>query len=440
MKLRDYQVDLIEKTRDSFRRGSMKPLVVLPCGGGKTVCFAYMASENVKKGGYVYFFVHRRELVDQTIETFKNFGIDMSNVYIGMVQSATKIKDIPEPTLIIFDEAHHAAASTWKVILEKWPGVHVVGLTATPKRQDGKSLAAAFDDLVVGVTAKWLIDNKYLSDFDYYAPKLSTLNTADFKIRGSEYDMSQVSDVMLASKIYGDIKKYLNFNRKTIIYAPSIEFSKMLEREIPGVVHFDGTTKASDRSLIVERFRRGEIKVLSNVDLIGEGFDVPDCEVVMLLRPTQSLTLFIQQSMRALRYKENKRATIYDMVGNVFTHGLPTQYENWELEGTVRNKPGAMDELKIRMCNSCFRVYEGKGPLCPYCGFDNGKTKLEILQDESAELEKIEEMKKKEARREVGMAKSMDELIAIGKSRGYKNPKYWAMQVMKNRNRRSKNI
>ena len=126
---------------------------------------------------------------------------------------------------------------------------------------------------------------------------------------------------MLKNKIYGDIKKYLDPSRKTIIYSPSVDFSKSLNAL--GVVHVDGTTPLVERNDIINKFRTGEIMHLTNVDLFGEGFDIPDCEVVILLRPTKSTTLFIQQTMRALRFVENKRATIYDLVGNVFTHGLP---------------------------------------------------------------------------------------------------------------------
>lgn len=115
--LRDYQSHLINKTREAMRKGYRKPLVVLPCGGGKTVMFAYMAREHVKMGGYVHFYVHRRELIDQTIQTFKAFNIPMEGVYIGMVQKRSFHKT--KPTLIIFDEAHHATAKLWTNITDK---------------------------------------------------------------------------------------------------------------------------------------------------------------------------------------------------------------------------------------------------------------------------------------------------------------------------------
>lgn len=435
MKLRKYQADLMQATRNAMSAGYKRPIVVLPCGGGKTVMFAYMASEHVARGGTVLFLVHRRELIAQTLDTFARVGIPLDGVHVGMVQSAKKLQITP--TLIIFDECQHAVAATWRAIIDRWPSVYIVGLTATPKRTDGSSLAAVFDTLVNGVSAQWLIDNKYLAPYDYYAPRLSTIKQSDFVTKGSDYDLEQVSDIMLKSKIYGDIKKYIDPSRKTIIYAPSIEFSKSLANNIDGITHFDGTTPTAERDAIIADFRAGRIMALTNVDLIGEGFDVPDCEVIMLLRPTQSLVLYIQQAMRGLRYIDGKRATIYDLVGNVFTHGMPTQTVEWDLVGKIKSARGSADEVLVRLCGNCFRVYEGKLPICPYCGHDNGKTRVEIATDERVELERIEYIKKRDARREVGMSQSLDDLIKLGIKRGYKNPTYWAKSIINAR--RSKN-
>lgn len=437
MKLRNYQSDLIDDTRQAFSEGYKAPLVVLPCGAGKTVMFAYMARAHVELGGYVHFYVHRRELIDQTLDTFKTFKIPMDNIYIGTVQ--TRTPHHTEPSLIIFDEAHHATAMQWTNIIKRYPSASIVGLTATPVRLSGESLSYIFDTLIEGVDAQWLIKNKYLSDFDYYAPQLTTLKPSDIIVeRGSDYDGNTIGDIMLKSKIYGDVKKYLHPKRKTIIYAPSIALSKSLKSL--GVVHVDGDTPANERKRIVEEFKNGHIMHITNVDLFGEGFDVPDCEVVILLRPTKSTALFIQQTMRALRYQPSKRATIYDLVGNVFTHGLPTDYSEWILEdGKAPNFNAALD-VTVRMCDKCYRVYSGNAPECPYCEFDNGQSALEIQQIKEAELVKIKEVKTKKVdekrlarRREEGMAKTLDELIAIGKKRGYKNPAYWARQKLKGR-------
>ena len=127
-----------------------------------------------------------------------------------------------------------------------------------------------------------------------------------------------------------------------------------------------------------------------------------------------SVSLYIQQSMRCLRPQPGKRAIIYDLVGNVFRHGLPDDDRSWSLTKKIKAHRDS-ETLHIRECKSCFRVYPGNQRICPYCGFDNGKTKKEIEIEQKAELEKITELKKKQERIEVGMCKDFNSLVALGK-------------------------
>lgn len=431
MILRPYQLQLVNDTREAFRN-YVKPLVVLPCGAGKTVCFADMAHKHIKLyNGYVWFLVHRRELIEQTHNTFRDFGIPEDNVFIGMVQTITRHPErYRKPTLIIFDEAHHAKAKTWYNIIDYFNDVPMIGLTATPVRRDGKALGDIFDTMIQGVSAEWLIANGYLAPYDYYAPNVERL---EYRLKGTDYDLDDVTAQLLKSKIYGDIGKYIDNSRKTIIYSPSIAFSQSLVESI-GATHFDGTTSKNERQRIVTDFRSGKIRILSNVDLIGEGFDVPDCDTVILLRPTLSLSLYIQQSMRCLRPAEDKRAIIYDLVGNCYRHGLPTEPREWSLtkDNKVRNASGEEDVV-VRRCHNCELIYSGTASVCSYCGHDNGKTRKQLERDKAVELERIEAIERKKAKREVGMARSLDDLIAIGKQRGYKNPRYWAMMILNSR-------
>jgi superfamily II DNA or RNA helicase len=379
----------------------------------------------------VWFLVHRRELIKQTKDTFAKFNIPEDNVFIGMVQTITRNPGkYPKPTLIIFDEAHHAKAKSWYNIVDYFEGVPMVGLTATPVRRDGKALGDIFDTLVEGLDAETLIEQGWLSEYDYYAPKTDVI---EYKMRGMDFNMDDVTAQLMKSKIYGKVEDYIDKSRKTIIYCPSIEFSKALCDRI-GATHFDGNTKKKDRDRIIEDFRKGNIRVLSNVDLVGEGFDVPDCDTVILLRPTMSLSLYIQQSMRCLRPRPGKRATIYDLVGNCYRHGLPTEKRDWSLEGrmSVANKSGEPD-IVVRRCDKCQLIYSGTASICPYCGYNNGKTKREIEQERQVELEKIEQLEKKKERMEQGRAKTLQELIAIGKARGYKSPYWWARKVLNSR-------
>ena len=441
MILRKYQLDLIDATRTSFKNGKKRPLVVLPCGAGKTVCFADMASKHINKfdGGYVWFLVHRRELIKQTIDTFEELNIPKDNIFIGMVQTVTRnLEQYKTPSFIIFDEAHHAKAKTWYNIIEHFNKTHIIGLTATPERRDGKGLGDIFDDLIIGAEADWLIKNGYLSEYDYIAPPVGNM---EFRMKGIDYDLDEFSSVLLKSKIYGDIEKYIDKNRKTIIYCPTIKFSQQLCEKI-GATHFDGNTPKEERDEIIKKFKNGEIKILSNVDLIGEGFDVPDCEVIILLRPTQSLSLYIQQSMRGLRPSKGKRATIYDLVGNVYRHGMPTEHRDWSLDSVQRRakNPSAEPDIIVRRCSNCQRVYSGTGRICPYCQNDNKQTRKEIEENKKIELEIIEKIEKNNNRKEIGKARTFEELVRIGERRGYKNPVYWANMIIKSRRNRNERL
>ena len=441
MRLRKYQEDSINNTRDLFYKGNKRVLTVLPCGAGKTVEFAYMCNLHVakNKNNYCWFLVHRKELIDQAIETFIRNNISMNNVLIAMVQTVTRhIDDYRKPTMIIFDEAHHSTSKTWTRIIDAFPNVPIVGLTATPCRLDGKPLGDIYQAMTIGISAKELIELGYLCHYDYYAPKID-LEDANWEVKGSDYDMQSVEESFDKASIYGDVLKYINQNRKTIIYAPTIKFSKQLIANIPGAVHFDGDTPKQEREDIINKFRSGEIRVLSNVNLIGEGFDCPDCDCVILLRPTMSTALYIQQSMRCLRPAPGKRAVIYDLVGNVFRHGLPDDDREWSLSKHVKPHKNT-DSLSIRECKNCFRVYPGNQRVCPYCGFDNGKTKKEIEIEQQAELERITELKKKQERMEVGRCKDFQSLVALAKRRGYKNPVYWANTILMARNKKIKKI
>ena len=436
MNLRKYQEHLLNKVKVSARTNN-SILAVLPCGGGKTIMFAYMCENHIKKhpDGYIWFLVHRQELIDQTIKTFDENHISRDNVLIAMVQTVSRHLDrYLKPSLIVFDEAHHATAKTWTNIITYFPSIPIIGLTATPCRLDGSSLGAIFGELAIGVSAEWLIRNKYLSEYDYYAPKIN-FDESLWKLKGSDYDLTIVADSFERAKIYGDVLKYIDTNKKTIIYAPSIKFSKQLAEKIgPICKHFDGDTPKEERKQIISDFRSGKIKILTNVDLIGEGFDVPDCDCCILLRPTMSVALYIQQSMRCLRYKEGKRAVIYDLVGNVYKHGMPTDEREWSLNKKVkcRNISGEKDIL-VRTCRNCYRIYKGTDPICPYCGNDNHKTRRELEKEEQIELIKIKELERKKFNFEKANCKTFEQLVQFAKNHNYKNPYYWAEIILKSR-------
>ena len=314
-----------------------------------------MARRTTWKGNRVLFLVHRKELVDQIVRTFIEWGVDMEYCTVGMVQTITRrAHKMQPPSLIITDENHHSLAASYRRIYEAFPKAYRVGVTATPVRLNGDGLGDVNDRLVIGVSAKWLIENHFLAPYDYFAPSVADLT--GLHVKQGEYVASEIESRLMSSAIYGDVianYKSLGKGEKAICYCASVKHSKAVAEAfskagIPAV-HLDGETPKPERNRIITDFRAGKIRVLCNVDLISEGFDVPDCGCAILLRPTKSLTLYIQQSMRCMRYLPDKRAVIIDHVGNYARFGMPDDDREWSLEKKDRTKkaPREQNEVKI---------------------------------------------------------------------------------------------
>src|SRR5690625_4352587 len=424
--LHDYQQNLVDKARQSYVDGYVSPCIVAPCGSGKSMVISEIARMTTLGGNRVLFLVHRRELVDQIRETFINNNVDMQLVELGMVQTIVRRLDkTNKPDLIITDENHHSLAASYRKIYDHFSDVLKLGFTATPIRLNGSGLGDINDVLIEEVSAKWLIENNYLSPYKYYAPKL--IDTESLKLNNMrEFSSTSINDTMSENKIYGDVIKHyqeLANNQQAIVYSHSVEASEEVAAEFNdagySAAHIDGKTPKVERDEIINKFRDMEIQILTNVDIIGEGFDVPDCSVVIMLRPTQSLSLYIQQSMRGMRYRPNKTSIIIDHVDNVRRHGLPDMDRTWSLEG--KKKTSKESEVSIKECLNCFAVYTPEYLVCPFCGH---KPEIEEIADyevdETAELEEVTEKDIVLDFREPADCNNMAELAELGKARGYK--------------------
>lgn len=437
--LRPYQQELFDKTSNAFKQGYRRVLVESPCGSGKTILLTKMASVAQSKGKTVWFILPRQEIMDQTLETFKKCCVPQNTVYIGMIITmANHINELPPPDMIIYDECHISVSNTYNKISNTFPNAYIVGATASPCRTDNRPLGDLYETLIHGVTVRWLIDNNYLAPFDYYSVPLADLSPAE---TDGEYDTTKAGELLMTSVIYGNIIENWNKfapNVPTVVYCCSVKHSKKTAEMFNDVgikaVHFDGSTPTNERKQIIDDFRNGKFKVLCNCDLISMGFDMPDIGCVMMLRPTQSASLYIQQSGRALRYKPNKRAIIIDMVGNYNRFQLPDESYEWSLSQSVKKRKEFNEDgtLSIRQCENCFRCFK-TAPKCPFCGYEYKAKGRELKAIEGVELKRIEAVQKKEARKEQGMAKSYEELVALAKKRGYKKPQAWAYFIMKGR-------
>ena len=372
MELREYQKDLINNIRAEIMAHKKRICAVLGCGGGKSVIQGNMAADDTKKKNRVLFIVHRKELCQQIERTFHKCGVDFKYCTVGMVQSlCRRVPKLKEPELILVDECHHILSNSYRKIIDHFPNAIVVGFTATPVRMNEGGLGDVFESLIESVSTKWLIENHYLAPYKYYGVDLA--DTRNLHTKNGEFDQDEVENLMAKTVIYGDtVENWKKFaeGRQTIVYCSSINTSKATAEAFQDAgikaAHLDGAANKAKREEIVTDFRRGKIQVLCNVDLFGEGFDVPDCEAVVLLRPTKSLALHIQQSMRSMRYKEGKTAIIIDHVGNYLRHGLPDDEREWSLEP---KKQKMECKANVKTCPNCFAVVPAGKPVCPNCGY-----------------------------------------------------------------------
>lgn len=429
IELRDYQKELIYKIKKEIYYGKHAICAVLGCGGGKSIIQGTISANANSKGNRVLFLVHRKELCEQIRDTFTFCGVDWSLTDVGMVQTYTRhISELKPPDIIITDECHLSTAKTYTRIYDSFPNALKLGFTATPCRLNEGGLGAVYDSLVEGVSTRWLIDNGYLADYKHYSLQLA--DTSSLHTRGGEYVSAEVQELMENKCIYGEtVKNWLKIakDKKTIVYCSSVkssqETAESFNKNGISSAHLDGATSPEKRSEIMKLFRAGEITVLCNCELFSVGLDVPDCECVILLRPTQSLTLYIQQAMRCMRADKNnpdKVGIIIDHVGNIYRHGFVDDNRNWSLDVAKRKKENL---IKIKECPECFSVYSAEKESCPQCGFvthivkeTKNKKTVDIDLQEVRRIENIKNCDYSEYQN----CKTFSELVEFQKARKYK--------------------
>lgn len=408
IELREYQQQGLTNLSVEFAKGAHRVVFCLPTGSGKTVAAAAMIRDAMAKNKSTFFLVHRQELLHQTSRIFDLFGINHGVIAPGFQRTDAQVQVVMAPTLarrldqfvspdfLMVDEAHHSLANTWMKIFNAYPDAKTVGLTATPQRLDGQGLSELYDSLVVGPSVRSLIDQGHLSDFEVYAPPIG-ISTEGIHTLAGDFAQNELAKTIDKPTITGDVvATYIRLaaRKRAIVYCVSIRHSKNVcaafQSHGINAVHIDGTEQRDRREQIVDAFANGEIQVLTNVDLVSEGFDVPAVEAVIQLRPTQSLGLHLQQVGRALRPGFEKTALILDHASNSLRHGLPDDQRDWLLHSKKRKKSDANDEGSTTWpCPECHRVISRGVLVCPNCGFVASVTgRVVALRD--GELEKID--------------------------------------------------
>ena len=439
MMLRDYQLDLYEKTVGAFKQGFHKPLIVAPCGAGKSYMFAEMIR---KTNGEALVLTHRQELKQQHEELFHKLNIQNARVAM-VITEANHLGEHSTPALIVADEAHLSRSNSWMRVIEHY-NTWTVGFTATPVRLDGKPLGDIFDTLIEGVDVKWLIENHRLAPYEYYAPTL--VETEGLRKVAGDYAISDLEKLMNERAIYGNVVNcYKQFapGEQSICYCVSVEHARATARafDSAGISAelLSAATPPKQRRKILESFRNGSFKILCNVGIISEGVSIDEVTCCMLLRPTESVALGIQQMMRCMRYLPGKTSKIIDFVANYTRVGLPDDEREWSLGEPLKRKKQLNEngDFYIRSCPECFMTFK-TAPVCPFCGTEyplhpreiKAREEVELRRITSEETARVEEEKKK-ARMEVGKCKTLDDLWAIAKERGYAPGWVWKMAKVK---------
>ena len=412
--LRPYQTKILSDIYQAWGDGHQNVCAVMPTGAGKTVAFGTVLAQ---EPGIRFAIAHRQELVSQMSMTLAKLGIDhcvlaTDNLikYIIRMQIDTFGKRFHDPrakcfvtgvqTLInragrlpidraalwILDECHHSLRSNiWGKALSMFPDTcRGLGVTATPNRADGRGIGrhadGLFDTMVEGPNMRYLIDSGYLTDYRIFGPYTDIdLSSVAISAATGDYSKPKLVAAVRKSRIVGDVvKAYQQFaaGKIGVVFVPDVQTGEDMAVSfcaagIPAKCVHAGTPDA-ERQNATGALKRGDLKILTNVDIFGEGYDLPAIECVIFARPTESYPLYVQQFGRGLRTMPGKeKAIIIDHVHNIERHGkLPDSPQTWSLDSRER-KASAKDPdlIPIRTCRECLSVYESWQKDCPFCGW-----------------------------------------------------------------------
>lgn len=443
MQLRPYQQKAKDDIYNSWACGHRNVMAVLPTGAGKTVLFSDIAREHQ---GAACTIAHRQELVGQISIALNRNEVPHKIIaptklikYLCTEHMADSGRSFYDPnaqcavagvdtlirrhsqfqnwmqqvTLWVTDECHHILADNkWGKACELFPNARGLGVTATPTRADNRGLGrhadGLIDDMIIGPTMRDLIKDGYLTDYRIFAPPsdldLSEVNTT----ATGDYNQQKLKKAVQQSHLVGDVVshyKRIAPGKLGVTFATDVETATEIsvrfnQAGVPAEV-VSAKTPDSTRNEIIRRFRARQILQLVNVDLFGEGFDLPAIEVVSMARPTQSYSLYVQQFGRALRTMEGKDvAIIIDHAGNVVRHGLPDREREWTLDAGAKSprSKNPDEDIPLRYCVECTQPYERYHKYCPHCGHypePAGRDKPEYVDGDLMELspEVLEEMR-----------------------------------------------
>ncbi len=390
MKLRAYQEDAVRALRLGYRASHKRQVLGLPTGSGKTVIVSHMIKQAASKGVKALFIVDRIALVNQGRAHLERVGLKVGvmqgnntdwssddDVVVASIQTINARKP-PPADFVVIDEVHllHTAHKT---LIEAWPEVPFIGLSATPLNAD---LAKHFTRLEAGITIQELTAQRFLVPAKAYCPAIETVTAAimGFGISKGDFRAADLDTLSTSNVLYGDIVdtwQRLASDRLTVCFAINVKHSKSIADNFKSqgiaAAHIDGYTPQTEREHILQRFKAGEIRVLSSVNVLSIGFDMPEISCAIIARPTLSEALHFQQLGRVVRPAPGKQdALILDHAGNTVRFGLPVDFvlpASLE-DNTARPKPSTLKRQRRRItCPECGQVM-APAPVCEGCGYE----------------------------------------------------------------------
>jgi superfamily II DNA or RNA helicase len=400
--LRPHQVKAIDLVKSSFLAGHKRTVLQAPTGFGKTVTAGSMIEGALAKGKNVLFTVPRISLVDQAVTEFEGQGIrhigviqanhprtdDTASLQVASVDTLARRQIDFRPGLVIVDECHMKPNQT-AAMMNAWPDVHFVGLSATPW---AKGMGLVWQDLQIPITMQELIAQGFLSEFTVFAPYVPDMS--GISTSTGDYNESETAEAMSEGKLVaGVVETWLakGGNRPTLVFGVNCAHAQMLQQEFikAGVAagYCDAYTDRAAMQIYANRFRQGEYKVFCSVRKLTTGVDwAVSC--IVDASPTKSEMLHVQKIGRGLRVNPGTEdCLILDHAGNSLRLGLVTDILHETLDKTVKGaqetKPAA--EKLPKECANCGALHTGK--VCPFCGHERTpQAGVETVDGELVEL------------------------------------------------------
>lgn len=449
MKPRPYQRDAIQKVLAyAIDHPTGRLLLVIPTRGGKTLVGALIVLQMaVRNGLRALWLVHREELLDEAVAHLLEVGIHPAS--IGVIKAgrssdpAAKIqvaseatldrRQLPVAHLVVTDESHRDTAPRRRRLRRAYPKAFLLGLSGTPKPPPQRDLGEDYDALMVVVQPSELIHDGFLAVPTVYAPDRSEIpDLRGLRMVGGDYRIDDLEALLLRRSLLDEqVKEWarLSEGRISLAYPITIAHSKALVARFQaagiGAKHLDGDTPREGkdgRRAIIEGLNEGTLPIGCSVGVVSEGTNLPRVKCILGVRPTRSLTLYIQTSMRCATPWGDVRPRVLDVVGNCYMHGYPFEDRRWSLKNSESGIPIRPGDAVLKRCPNCGAMMHTATLVCAAC------TKPFPAPEPSVPDVPLNLREVTPGRSELN--EEYERLLLFARERGFSDPEAWVERVL----------